>query len=179
MKKAIIAMIAVMSLGLTANAIDWKKPELGLGIYNAMPQSGNYKDNVKSGMGLNLSSDWQLKDTIMVGAELGYSFGQELKANSSYDLMNTMIGLRGKYVKPMDFGSKKGNVYGIVGLGYYMTSYDPSIPTIDDENKLGFSLGGGIDLELNANVTAGFELRLHMVEAATDLNPMLKVGYKF
>ena len=182
MKNIIAAVAVIMTLSAGANAIDWKKPEVGVGLYDAMPQSGQYKDGVKSGMGLNLSADWNVNDQIMAGVELGYSFGQDFKnkiLGKQYTMDSTMIGLRGKYVKPMDFGSKKGNVYGIVGIGYYMVSYDPSASFLDDDNKLGLSLGAGANVELNANWTAGLELRVHMVEAATDLNPMLKAGYKF
>ena len=82
----------------------------------------------------------------------------------------------------MDFGSRKGDVYGIVGIANHRITTDPS--SAFEENRIGFSFGAGIDLQLSSKVLAGFELRYHVMTAAANygmntLAPTLKVGYCF
>lgn len=169
-----------MSIGVNANALDVKgKLEAGVGLYDSIPMGDTFKDAAKSAMGFNIYADYKVMDNVTAGVELSNSFGYEVKANSSVDYTNTMIGVRGKYVKPMDFGTRKGKVYGILGIANYNWNTDPKMPGVDSENDLGFSLGGGIDLEITSQIIAGFELRYHVVNNENNLAPMVKVGYCF
>lgn len=186
MNKAIIAMAMVISFGALAQAGVEGKLEVGAGLYNSMPMSSDFKDAAKSSLGFNLYGDYKINDMFTAGLELSNAFGYESKMSSTYDLTSMMIGVRGKYVKSMDFGSKKGKVYGILGLANYSFDTDPSATW--EESAIGFSIGGGVDVEVAANILAGFELRYHMVTvddgaggdfSAGNLAPMLKIGYFF
>jgi len=186
MNKAIIAMAMVMSFGALAHAGVEGKLEVGAGLYNSMPMGSEFKDAAKSSLGFNLYGDYKINDMFTAGLELSNSFGYESKVVSTIDITSMMIGVRGKYVKPMDFGSKKGKIYGILGLANYSFATDPS--STWEDSGIGFSLGGGIDLEVASNILAGFELRYHMItvedNVGADFNaghlvPMLKVGYSF
>ena len=116
----------------------------------------------------------------MAESEIGDVFGYEIKANTSYKVKDMAYGVRGKYIKPMDFGSTKGNIYGILGIASYNWSTDPKTTT---DSEIGFSLGVGAEMEIAPQWLIGLEVRYHMVKdgSTTDdsLAPMISAGYTF
>lgn len=180
MKKTMIAMLMVSGLAAVTHAGDGKF-EVGAGISDIIPVSSDFKDAAKSSLGVTAYGDYKINEIFTGGLEAGYAFGHESKASSSVDYRCTTIGLRGRYVKALDFGPKKGHVYGILGVASYIWSTDPESSL--DTTKIGFNFGGGADLELFPNWLAGVELRYHLVKMGgidgNSLAPTLKVGYTF
>ncbi len=180
MKKILVAVAIVSGFGMLAHAGD-SKFEVGAGLSDIIPVSSDFKDAAKSSLGITAYGDYKINEMFTGGLEAGYAFGHESKANSSVDYLCTTIGLRGRYVHAMDFGPKKGHVYGIVGVASYIWSTDPDSSL--DTTKIGFNFGGGADVEVFPNWLAGLELRYHMVKMGgvdgNSLVPTLKVGYTF
>lgn len=81
----------------------------------------------------------------------------------------------------MDFGSKKGKVYGIVGIASYSSvALTPdAMGVVESLSKIGLNLGAGCDMEIAPQWTAGLEVRYHMVKDFNTFAPMLKVAYSF
>lgn len=85
----------------------------------------------------------------------------------------------------MDFGTKKGNIYGIIGSATHRAS-SPGYKTI---TKVGYNLGAGAQVEIAPQWLAGLEIlyyALHMTDQDTGKNlnltsiaPTLTVGYSF
>lgn len=180
MKKIAIAMLFVVSCGIAANAAD-ARYKVSLGLFDSMPMNKSFSDACKSSLGLNLSGDYMLNDRFAAGIEIGDVFGYDFKHFSSASVMPMSYGVRGKYVSPTDFGSKKGNVYGILGLAAYNWSTDPETATT---TRIGYSLGAGAEVEFMPQWSVGLEARYHLVSAygndiGNNLNVMLNAGYSF
>ena len=159
------------------------KLEVGAGTCGAIIISKDLRNDDKNTMGLSLYGDYKVSDNFTTGLELSNAFGYSGKGVfKGSEVKETTIGLRGRYVKPMDFGSRKGDVYGLVGIANHKLSTDPS--SSFHENDIGFSFGGGIDLQLTPKVLAGFELRYHVLRGSGSygmdmLVLLLKVDYCF
>lgn len=177
MKKILVAVAIVSGFGMLAHAGDGKF-EVGAGLSDIIPVSSDFKDAAKSSLGMTAYGDYSINKMFTGGLEAGYAFGHESKANSSVDYRCTTIGLRGKYVKELDYGFR---VYGILGVASYIWSTDPSSNL--DTTKIGFNFGGGADVEVMPNWVTGVELRYHLVKMGgvdgNSLVPTLKVGYTF
>lgn len=180
MKKLALAVVIVSCAGMLAQAGETKF-EVGAGLFDSIPVSSDFKDSAKSSIGAGIYGDYKINDMFTGGLEAAYAIGHESKANSSTDYLCTTIGLRGRYVKEMDFGPKKGRVYGILGIASYIWSTDPESNL--DTTKIGFNFGGGADIEVFPNWLAGVELRYHLVKMGgvdgNSLAPTIKVGYTF
>lgn len=182
MKRVIMVAVAMLvcGSGMLAHAGD-QKFEVGAGLFDSLPVSSAFKDAAKSSPGASIYGDYHINDMFTGGLEAGYAFGHESKADSSVDYLCTTIGLRGRYVHEMDFGPKKGHVYGIVGVASYIWSTDPSSSL--DTTKIGFNFGGGADVEIFPQWLAGIDLRYHVVKMggvdANSFAPTLKVAYTF
>jgi len=181
MKRVIMVAVAMLvcGSGMVAHAQD-AKFEVGAGLSGSIPV-GDFKDAAKSSPGLNVYGDYKINDMFTGGLEVGHMLGYESKADSGTDYLCTTVGLRGRYVHAMDFGPKKGHVYGIVGIASYIWSTDPDSSL--DTTKIGFNLGGGADVEIFPQWLAGIDLRYHMVKMggvdANSFTPTLKVAYTF
>lgn len=182
MKKLIVAIAMIAGFSALGQAADYKY-EVGFGLVDSMPMSSDLKDAAKSALGFNFYGDYQINEMFTGGIEIGslsYDAKGALKdmGLKSFDTMT--YGVRGKYVKPMDFGSRKGKIYGIVGIASYGYETDPSG---SDGSDMGFNLGGGIDLEVAPQWLVGFELRYHLVSHDSTnfnvMNPALKASYCF
>jgi len=181
MKKVIIAMAIVFSFGVLGQAADTKW-EVGAGLVNSMPMNTELKDVIKSALGFNIYGDYAISEKFTAGIEvasLSYDSKGIFKAFGidSIDIMT--YGVRGKYVKPMDFGSMKGKIYGILGIASYVSKTDPSFSSAESTDT-GFNLGAGLDVEVATNLLVGFELRYHLIASdVKTLDPALKVAYCF
>ena len=189
MKKLIVAIAAVLSLGTYANAakFDIKNLEVGMGLADSMPM-GDAGDAYKSGIGFDFHADYQLNDMFAAGIEYfgatytakydvisyGYNFGKGPDAATSYEAVY------GKYLLPsMDIGGKKAKFYGIVGLGIYSVADYNNFSSVSDVVKIGLGLGAGATMEVAQNWNVGLELRYHLVSKFSTFAPALKVGYHF
>ncbi len=184
MKNILAAAIVVLSLGASVNALDINnKLEVGAGIFDSIIMSKDFRHDDKSSLGAGIYGDYKLGDSFTAGLEFSNVFGYAGKGiYKGSNVVDTSIGLRGKYLKPMDFGSRKGDVYGIVGVANHNMSAGSTYSF--NENDIGFSFGGGVDLQLTPKLLAGFELRYHVVRGGggygmNTLAPLLKVGYCF
>jgi opacity protein-like surface antigen len=184
MKKSMIAIACVLNCGVAAHAAD-AKYHVGLGLFDSIPMSSDLKDYEKSSLGLNVSGDYNIDDMFAAGVEIGDAFAHDAKGlaktYSHLKSFNTMsYGVRGKYVKHMDFGTKKGNVYGIVGIADYTSTTDPDTTTT---SKIGFNFGVGAEVEVAPQWLVGLEVRYHIVKGnsiqANTLAPMISAGYTF
>jgi len=190
MKNVIIAIAIVFGLGVTANAakFDIKNLEVGMGLADSIPV-GDAGDTYDSALGFDFHADYQFTDQLAAGIETaffsyssdenlvisGVSYGKQPDAATSY------YGVYGKYIKPMDFGSKQGKVYGIVGLAPYsvVDFSDNTVGGYADIIKIGMSFGAGASMEVMPQWNVGLELRCHLVSGFSTFAPMLKVGYHF
>jgi opacity protein-like surface antigen len=184
MKKIFLVFLMAAGAAAPACALDvYGNLEIGGGLYGAVPVTREFKDAVKTGMGITAYGDWRLNRHFTAGLELAYSPGQESKDNSTYKLAHTLAGLRLRYVLPAEFGKTKGRYYAIAGVAGYMWAWNPSFPNGDADSRFGYSLGGGAEFELDKDMTAGFELRYHAVDCGDDpahfLAPTLKFTYGF
>ncbi len=179
MKKTIFAAAMVLGFGALAHAADTKY-QVGLGLLDSLPMSSDFRDVLKSSLGFNAYGDYAINDTFAAGVEIGDVFGYPYKGDTSVKLRALTYGVRGKIVKPMDFGSKKGNVYGIVGISSYRWS---SNATDETTTKVGYNVGLGAQMEVSANWLVGLEARYHIIKIeginANTLAPTLTVGYSF
>ncbi len=183
MKKTIFAAALVLGFGAIAHAADGKY-QVGVGLFDSLPMSGDFKDGVKSSLGFNAYGDYKVTDMFSVGVEIGDVLGYPIKADTSIKLRTLSYGVRGKIVKPMDFGSKKGNVYGIVGVTNDRWSVNQGSESV---TKVGYNAGLGAQMEVSANWLVGLEVRYHIFKTdvggenmtANSLAPALTVGYSF
>ena len=185
-------MVAVVSLGIAANAAEVGKYSSGIGVADSIPM-GTAGDNYKSSLGFVLFGDYQVNEQISAGLEAafftyapkkdlivsGFNFGKPLDAASGY------YGIFGKYAQPMELiASKKGNIYGILGIASYSTvkleaDNFTGLAVNDKISKLGLNIGGGYDMELAPQWTAGLEVRYHMASGFNTIAPMVKIAYTF
>lgn len=186
MKRTILVAAAVLmaTAAIPAHA-DERGFEVGAGLFDSIPTMGDFRDEARSSLGVAVYGDYTVlkrtNDLFTVGLEAADAFGYESKENSGVDYLCATAGLRGRYIKEMDFWSKKGRVYAIVGLSAYRWHTDP--PSSLDTTTIGFNFGSGADVKLAGNWLAGAEFRYHMPSKsgrlAYSLAPMLKVGYTF
>lgn len=179
MKRLIAAIAIISGLGLAAHAAD-AKYEAGAGLSGVIPL-GDFKDAADPSLGVTAYGDYKINELFTGGLEGTYAFGHESKANSSVDYLCTTLGLRGRYVKALNFGPLKTRVYGILGVASYSWSTDPDSSL--DTTKIGVNFGAGADVEVMPNWLAGLELRYHLVKMGgvdgNHLVPTVKVGYTF
>lgn len=189
MKKILAAVAMLMGLGVSANAMDINgKLELGLGLYDGIPVSSTFKDAAHSAMGWTMFADYKVMDNVAVGLEYGNSFGYEIKGRST-DKTESYLGLRAKYLYPLEIASMKTNVYGILGIANYWHDLDPSVAGVNDDNGLGLSFGLGMNVDVMENIFAGIEARCHFPSewdggnagklTTNHLNIGLQAGYRF
>lgn len=190
MKNIIAALAIVLGLGATANAakFDIKNLEVGMGLADSIPL-GDAGDSYDSAIGFDIHADYQFTDQLAAGIETaffsyssdkdivigGTNYGKYPNAATSY------YGVYGKYIKPMDFGSRQGKVYGIVGLApYSVVDFDDyTAGGYGDIIKIGLSFGAGASMEVMPQWNVGLELRYHLVSDFSTFAPMIKVGYHF
>jgi opacity protein-like surface antigen len=186
MKRAIpVAVAALVATSAIPAHADDRGFEVGAGLFDSIPTMGDFRDEARSSLGVTVYGDYTVlkrtDDLFTVGLEAGDAFGYESKENSSVDYLCATAGLRGRYIKEMDFWSKKGRVYAIAGISAYRWHTDP-ISSLDT-TTIGFNFGTGADLKLSDNWLAGAEFRYHMPNKsgrmAYSLAPALKVGYTF
>lgn len=193
MKKLISAALSVFSFGIAAHAAV-SKYEVGFNIPYSMPM-GDFKNTTEKAAGYGFSGDLNKNDAFAVGIEL-FQIQYKQKdvmiplvgpIDSYPGALITSYGLRAKYAKPMDFGSEKGKIYGIFGMGSYSVldayaAYDAigsgGVSRVE-VSGIGFNIGGGVDVELAPQWLAGFELRYHKIKDYSILNPALKITYTF
>ncbi len=183
MKKTMFAAALALSFGALAHAADGKY-QVGLGLYDSIPMSSDFKD-YKSSLGFNVYGDYKINDTFAAGLELGDTFAYTYKADTSIKENELVCGVRGKIGKSMDFGSKKGNIYGIVGIASHRAS-SAGYKTV---TKVGYNLGAGAQMEIAPQWLVGLEVRYHAFkmtdqDTGESLNingiaPTLTVGYSF
>ncbi len=183
MKKTMFAAAFVLGFGAIAHAADGKY-QVGLGLYDSIPVSSDFKE-YKSSLGFNVYGDYKINDTFAAGVELGDTFGYAYKADTSIKEKELICGVRGKIGKSMDFGSKKGNVYGIVGIASHRFS-SSGYKTI---TKVDYNFGAGAQMEIAPQWLVGLEARYHALKAtdqdtgkSLNINgivPTLTFGYSF
>ena len=178
MKKTMFAAALALSFGALAHAADGKY-QVGLGLFDSIPTS-DFGDYFKSSLGFNVSGDYKISDMFSAGVEIGDALGYKWKEDTNNKYMILTYGVRGKIVKSMDFGSKKGDVYGIVGISNYSLTTSPDV---GGETKIGYSFGAGAQMEIAPQWLVGLEVRYHLLKVhEVDLNtiaPALTVGYSF
>ncbi len=159
--------------------------EIGAGLARSIPQeaAGNAYE---SATGLHAHFDYIVSKRAAIGAEtaffthaakydLPHGLGEGPSADTAY------YGLRLKFGTPTDFGSNKGRLYGVLGLASYsVAALEPDAAgIIADTAKIGLSFGGGCDLEIAPQWTAGLEVRYHLVSDFSTVSPILKASYSF
>jgi len=169
--------------GTSVFAGEWKKEGsvlLGMGI-----PSGDLGDTVDSGVAFGLDYDgYKINDMWSIaGAFMYTSSPKKTTLGVDYTLSTWGLTPYAKYSREVTMGSKKINVYGAAGLGFYSVTAKAEVGALSAEatdTKLGFNLGAGAMYPLNDKMQLGLDLRYHMV--ASDLSyfiPAAKFTYSF
>jgi hypothetical protein len=168
-----------------ARAAQSARFEIGAGPAYSVPQ-GDAGDAYKSAAGLNSHFDYIVNESAAVGFETAfftYAAKYDLPHGSGRgpDAATAYYGLRGKFGKPMDFGSHRGKFYGVFGMASYsVAALEPDAAgAVTDMAKFGLSFGGGCDVEIAPQWTAELEVRYHLVNDFSTVSPILKVAYSF
>lgn len=203
MKKAIIAMVAVLSLGLTANALDVKgKLDVGMGLGLSIPMVGDTwndsENGFESGTSLDLFGVYKVNDKYSVGLDLSMNSAKDHENPlAQTELSETFLGLNGRLnFADLDlFAGKKGQLYGLAGFGFHYYTVETVGSSDEDATRFGINFGGGYDMQVASQIKLGLQLRYYHVfnldgetdtttgemdkEAHGTFVPSLRVAYSF
>ena len=137
------------------------KNELGFGLIDSIP-IGNTVYLKYSSLGCIIYDDFLVNEAFTLGGEFYH-----------FPYIN-FWGVRGKFIKPLN----SGKLYGILGIVDYGTAADDKTKTLNLDYIV-VNIGGGYDMDIAPNWTAGLEVRYYLRKGFNTIAPMLKVAYSF
>ncbi len=174
--KAAVLGVALAALG--AHAAHAGTNWIGVSGGPGFP-TGDYADAVATGWHLGATGTHLFDDRWGIGGDLGYNAwgsSEQAKAlaeasfgpgsNISWNAIQADV--HGTFLLPT-----RGNLkpYAQAGVGFYAVSSNLSTPAGDDVNsktKLGFNVGGGMDIARSGNARWGVSGAYHTISARDD-----------